>query len=984
MPDIPSIETLVTAATQLPASERAAYIQEHTQHDPDLAAQVTALLQPDQLSATDSMVPLDFSLGDAIGPYRIKQELGHGGMGTVFLVEQTQPIQRQVALKVVRLGMDTQEVLSRFEQERQALAMMSHPHVAAVYDAGATDQGRPYFVMEYVTGETITAYANRHQLTIEQRIELVIQACQGVLHAHQKGILHRDLKPGNILVTENDGLPQVKIIDFGVAKSIAQKLTEKTVKTQLGAFIGTPYYMSPEQALATPGGVDTRTDVYSLGVVLYELLVGSLPFDLQTFNNKTPQQVQEIIRHHIAPTPLHKLKSNAYNQQSIAAQRHSSVHEIKRILKSDLSSIVMQAIAKDPEQRYGSTSALETDLRRYLNGLPVEAQAPTTAYKLKKLLWRHKLLASAVLAVMLALTIGLLVSLRALQHAERESVHAAAVSTMLSDILLNADPENIDYRDQITLKQVIMGLEEKLDAQELLRGSAFNRARELGLENSLQWTLYEHLADVHHSVGNFTAAEKNYHQAISLRNQTKRPTPLPLAVLNLKLSKTLVELGQLEQAQSHFDLAMQAVDPPHNEAQAIILLQADGVFRSKGEINASIAFERRLLTIAERFFGHQSEAYAWQLVELASNLIQTGDQASLDEALARVHAAKRLAQQLDNPNLRIEFNARRFIIFILNGSDRSAAIEEALDLVNWCSETFGHDHLKTLDAGTLLTYVLLWDGQYQAALDRANSYLPILTQRVSADHHLLRTIQKYKGNALVFLNRYAEAIPLLQQELQLAQQAESQPEIAYAAEAIGQSFYHVGQLAEAQRHLELALDNVSHVLNQSIMQAELAQIQLMQGNLDQAFNQAQEALKANANNVLAHLVLAHVAHHNGQSDRAIDHLYSALPLQASQSGEHSLQYAAVQAELMWMYLQLGQASKALQLLDGVIAPEQNTALAVHVRLIMMAVQVQNGAAPEPELSSQWLNELRPFWSSRTRQFKMAESAATMAGLKFSQ
>jgi serine/threonine protein kinase len=293
-------------------------------------------------------------LGTSIGPYKLLQVLGEGGMGLVYAAEQTQPVRRSVALKVIKLGMDTKEVIARFEAERQALALMNHPNIARVLDAGSTPDGRPFFVMEYVPGEPITSYSDRQKLSTKERLELFVQVCDAVQHAHQKAIIHRDLKPSNVLVMVQDGKPLPKIIDFGVAKATNQRLTEKAVFTELGQIIGTPEYMSPEQAEMGATDIDTRTDIYSLGVLLYELLVGELPFDSGELRQAGYAEIQRIIREEEPPKPSTRLSHLTEGSKKVAERRKTDLVKLLREIRGDLDWITMKALEKDRVRRYGT------------------------------------------------------------------------------------------------------------------------------------------------------------------------------------------------------------------------------------------------------------------------------------------------------------------------------------------------------------------------------------------------------------------------------------------------------------------------------------------------------------------------------------------------------------------------------------------------------------------------------------------------------
>jgi non-specific serine/threonine protein kinase/serine/threonine-protein kinase len=311
-------------------------------------------------------------------------------MGEVWLAEQQEPVKRKVALKVIKQGMDTKQVVARFEAEKQALALMDHPAIAKVFDAGATPGGRPYFAMEHVQGVPITEYCDRHRLTNRERLELFMQVCEGVQHAHQKAVIHRDLKPSNVLVAIRDDRPVPKIIDFGVAKATSQNLTDMTLHTQLGVMIGTPAYMSPEQAELTSQDIDTRTDVYALGVMLYELLVGVLPFDMKEFQRAGFEAIVRKIREDEPPKPSTRLSTLGEHSTQSAKKRSTELPALKRELSGDLDWITMRALEKDRTRRYGSPAELAADVGRYLTDQPVLATPPSAAYRARKFVRRHR------------------------------------------------------------------------------------------------------------------------------------------------------------------------------------------------------------------------------------------------------------------------------------------------------------------------------------------------------------------------------------------------------------------------------------------------------------------------------------------------------------------------------------------------------------------------------------------------------------------
>jgi serine/threonine protein kinase/WD40 repeat protein len=362
-------------------------------------------------AAAFSELASDLNPGGRIGRYKLLQKLGEGGCGVVFMAEQEQPVKRRVALKVIKLGMDTRQVVARFEAERQALAMMDHPNIARVLDAGATESGRPYFVMELVRGVRITDFCDQNKAGARERLELFIQVCGAIQHAHQKGIIHRDIKPSNILVTLHDGLAAPKVIDFGIAKATQQQLTEKTLFTEIQQFIGTPAYMSPEQAELSGLDIDTRSDIYSLGVLLYELLTGRTPFDPKALAEAGLDEVRRRIREDEPARPSTRLSTLAGAEQTeIATRRRSGAPELIGLLRGDLDWIVMRCLEKNRSRRYETASDLAQDIKRFLANEPISARPPSTAYRLQKFARRHKAAIASAFAISFFLSAGLAAS----------------------------------------------------------------------------------------------------------------------------------------------------------------------------------------------------------------------------------------------------------------------------------------------------------------------------------------------------------------------------------------------------------------------------------------------------------------------------------------------------------------------------------------------------------------------------------------------
>jgi serine/threonine protein kinase len=407
------------AALDIPdAAERAAFLGRSCHSDPALRQRVEDLLlaygQPDgpldklaaALASTQLGEPIREQVGATIGPYKLMEQIGEGGFGLVFVAEQQRPIRRKVALKIIKPGMDTRDVIARFEAERQALALMDHPNIARVLDAGTTDSGRPYFVMELVRGIPITDYCDQTQLTPRERLELFVPVCNAIQHAHLKGIIHRDIKPSNVLVTLHDDRPVVKVIDFGVAKALHQHLTEKTVYTRFAQMIGTPLYMSPEQAQMSGLDIDTRTDVYSLGVLLYELLTGTTPFNKERVAKAAYDELLKIIREEEPPKPSVRLSQSTDSLPSIAALRRTEPGKLSKMFDGDLDWIAMKALEKDRTRRYETANSFAADVLRYLNEEPVEASPPSAAYRLRKFARKHRKPVIALAAAAAILVLG--------------------------------------------------------------------------------------------------------------------------------------------------------------------------------------------------------------------------------------------------------------------------------------------------------------------------------------------------------------------------------------------------------------------------------------------------------------------------------------------------------------------------------------------------------------------------------------------------
>jgi serine/threonine protein kinase/tetratricopeptide (TPR) repeat protein len=555
------IKAIFKEALALPADERGPFLDRACAGDDRLRAEVEALLaSKNELQSSDpedeeetAEGAVTESVGTSIGRYKLLQQIGEGGFGTVYMAEQEEPVRRRVALKIIKLGMDTKQVIARFEAERQALALMEHPNIAKVFDAGATDTGRPYFVMELVRGVPITDYCDQNRLGTTERLDLFMAVCGAVQHAHQKGVIHRDIKPTNVMVTLHDGTPVPKIIDFGIAKATNQRLTERTLFTEYNQFIGTPAYMSPEQAEMSGLDVDTRSDIYSLGVLLYELLTGTTPLDTQQFKKAAYTEIQRLIREEEPHRPSVRVSTMGQAATTAAEQRRTDLPGLARALRGDLDWVVMKALEKDRTRRYETANALRMDVQRFLANEPVLASPPGTIYRVRKFVRRNRTGVIVGATVAGALVVGLLMAATGLIQARREAAASQAINEFFNDTLASVDPRQLHQHSGFAREGVVVFETAGVLAQDISVLEMMLKARErIGLsfagKATLEATARETIGLSLLGLGRPRAAAAELESAAGIRRERLGRNHSDTLRSELQFALSLIESGRAPEA----------------------------------------------------------------------------------------------------------------------------------------------------------------------------------------------------------------------------------------------------------------------------------------------------------------------------------------------------------------------------------------------------------------------------------------------------
>ncbi len=749
-------EILAEALARSHSAARAAYLAEACAGDDALRSQVEALIaayekKGEAVERTLVSGPglIQEGPGAVVGRYKLLQQIGEGGFGVVFMADQIEPVQRKVALKIIKAGMDTKEVIARFEAERQALALMDHPNIARVLDAGATESGRPFFVMELVKGIKITDYCDQNDLSTRERLNLFIKVCHAVQHAHQKGVIHRDLKPSNVMVTLHDGEAVPKVIDFGIAKATGQRLTGKTLFTRYEQMIGTPAYMSPEQAAISGLDVDTRTDVYALGVLLYELLTGVTPFDNEALARAAFDEIRRMIRETEPPKPSTRLHTMGDKLTEVAKHRHTDPAALRRSVRGDLDWIVMKALEKDRRRRYEAANELARDVQRHLQHQPVLAGPPGAFYRTRKFMRRHRIGAALAASVTGALIIGLAVSLIGFAKARRErdrAVEAEArrsqVAKFLEDMLQGVGPSVALGRDTTLLREILDKTADRV---------ASDLTGQPEVEGELSYTLGE----VYWEIGELERAETMHRRALALRQTALGKEHPEIARSMRRLGHVLWRRGQLDEAEKlgRGAVAMQSklYGNEHLElAKSLTDLAAVFTWRDKpAEVEKLL---REALAIQRKLLGNDHLEVANSLAELSLATVAYTDRAPEADAMQREALAiwKKVLGE-DHPEVVVQ--SLKFRAWNLRREGKLAEAEIALrELVAAQKKLRGQEHpevaLQLYNLGNVLGRQEKFaeaEAAFREAVARQRKFLGGESGELSQSLHSLGNVLRPQG-----------------------------------------------------------------------------------------------------------------------------------------------------------------------------------------------------------------------------------------------
>jgi eukaryotic-like serine/threonine-protein kinase len=698
---------------------------------------------------TDEIAPL--ARPTRIGPYKVIDVLGEGGMGVVYLAEQSSPVRRRVALKILKLGMDTRQVVARFESERQALAVMDHPNIAKVLDSGVTDEGRPYFVMELVHGTPITQYADTHRLTTNERLRLFIDVCGAVQHAHHKGVIHRDLKPSNVMVAVQESGPAVKVIDFGIAKAVGLGLTERTLVTHAGQILGTPEYMSPEQAEMSGLDVDTRTDVYSLGVMLYELLVGVLPFDL---SSKPDYVITHALRERDVPRPSTRLTTLGGTIETVARQRRTDPQALRREVRGDLDWIILKAMEKDRTRRYETARGLANDIQRHLDDEPVHARPPSTRDRIAKFARRNRasvvagtVAVVAVLAGTAAATVGYVHARDEQRRAEAMAATAEQVTDFLVDLFRVSDPGT--------------GRGSSITAREVLDVGAERMQTELADQPVVQARLMRVMGSVYGNLGLHESAIPLLERAVAIADQSGAVDPLELALTLQRLGVAHRRQGQTADAEQALRRAMELTreaGAPPTAAFASMIRSLANVYQVLGRYADAEPLLREALEIQERLLGPEDPDVGLTLGLIGGMHLQQRRAGEAEPYLRRALGITQRRYGPDHPYVAEELVNLGAGYYILQRYDEAElAYARAYPILE---AAFGPEHPNVARVLHNLGEIHWIRGDYDRAEAQLRQSLAIKESSLGPDHRTVSTTLKVLGNLERGRGRWDEAEPL--------------------------------------------------------------------------------------------------------------------------------------------------------------------------------------------------------------------------------
>ena len=776
--------------------------------------------------------------GTVIGAYQLRQILGHGGMGEVWLADQKQPVQRRVAVKLIKAGMDTREVVARFESERQALALMNHPAIAKVFDAGSTPEGRPYFVMEYVTGAPITIYCDQHKLTTRQRLTLFVRVCEGVQHAHQKAILHRDLKPSNILVGDIDGLPAPKIIDFGVAKATAQRLTADSMFTRVGAILGTPGYMSPEQADSDGADVDTRTDVYSLGVVLYELLVGALPLDFST----TPlDQVPRKLREEDAPRPSTKLLTLAEHSpersKAAAQNRGADAPALAGQLRGDLDAIALKALEKDRARRYATPAELAADIGRYLRNEPVTARPASAWYRSRKYIRRHRVAVGVTATAVLLLVAFAVTQTIELRRVRLERDRADRVTEFMTSMFKVSDPGEARGND--------------VRAREILDKASQDIDTGLTKDPELQAQMMEVMGNVYKSLGLYSKSESLLRRAIAIRRQALGVDHPDTLKSMYDLADVLMEASKYSEAEK---LARETMDvrrrrlgaQNHDTLAAMsklaLIQQNEGHYAEAEKLNRSV------LDVTKRVFGPQDQLYLDTLQHSAIVSAYEGKYSDAENAFREIQEIDRRKLGPDNP--RVLDDTGNLASTLLYEEHYDEAEKLYRGILPPLRRVRGPDHPRTLLVAGNLALALRDEQRYPEAEQLFRETLEIKRKKLGPEHRSTLVTMGNLADTLTAEGKYSEAEQLVRETLQTEQRTLGPDHTDTLATTMGLAdvLKKERHYAESEVFFGRTLDGLRRAVGPNHPDTakaayDLAEVLAQQGKRDAAFNNLRFAVE---------------------------------------------------------------------------------------------------------------------------------------------